>query len=91
MGIEFETNFNMPVEENLIEEKKEFKYKTNPYKHQIDGVNFGMITDRFLLGDEMGLGKTKQIIDLAVKKKLELGYKHCLIVCCVFKFFLFFN
>lgn len=83
MGIEFETNFNKPVEENSIEENKEFKYKTKPYKHQVDGVNFGMITDRFLLGDEMGLGKTKQIIDLGVKKKIELGYKHCLIICCV--------
>ena len=83
MGIEFETNFNKPIEEYIKQEKKEFKYKTKPYKHQIDGVNFGMITDRFLLGDEMGLGKTKQIIDLAVKKKIELGYEHCLIVCCV--------
>jgi len=36
-----------------------------------------------LLGDEQGLGKTKQVIDIAVAKKLQKGYKHCLIICGV--------
>ena len=31
----------------------------------------------------MGLGKTKQVIDIAVAKKLQKGYKHCFIVCGV--------
>lgn len=60
-----------------------FKFKTNPYEHQIAGFNFGLQYDRFLLGDEMGLGKTKQVIDIAVAKKLAKGYKHCLIICGV--------
>lgn len=60
-----------------------FEFKTNPYEHQIAGFNFGLTNDRWLLGDEMGLGKTKQVIDIAVAKKLEKGYKHCLIICGV--------
>lgn len=60
-----------------------FEFKTNPYEHQIAGFNFGLTNDRWLLGDEMGLGKTKQVIDIAVAKKLQKGYRHCLIVCGV--------
>lgn len=61
----------------------DFNFKTQPFAHQIDGFNFGMTHDRWLLGDEQGLGKTKQVIDIAVAKKQQLGYKHCLIVCGV--------
>lgn len=60
-----------------------FSFKTQPYEHQIDGFNFGLENDRWLLGDEMGLGKTKQVIDIAMAKRLEKGYKHCLIICGV--------
>lgn len=60
-----------------------FAFKTTPYEHQVDGFNFGLQNDRWLLGDEMGLGKTKQVIDIAVAKKLAKGYKHCLIICGV--------
>lgn len=60
----------------------EFQFKTKPYDHQIDGLNFGLTHDRWLLGDEQGLGKTKQVIDIAVAKKLT-GAKRCLIICGV--------
>lgn len=60
----------------------EFQFKTKPYDHQIDGLNFGLSHDRWLLGDEQGLGKTKQVIDIAVAKKLQ-GAKRCLIICGV--------
>ena len=60
-----------------------FEFKTTPYEHQIVGFNYGLQYDRWLLADEMGLGKTKQVIDIAVAKKLQKGYKHCLIVCGV--------
>ena len=60
-----------------------FSFKTKPFNHQIDGFNFGIKNDRWLLGDEQGLGKTKQVIDIAVAKKLQKGYKHCLIICGV--------
>ncbi len=60
-----------------------FKFKTTPFQHQIDGFNYGLQSNSWLLGDEQGLGKTKQVIDIAVAKKLALGYKHCLIICGV--------
>ena len=60
----------------------EFQFKTKPYDHQIDGLNFGLTHDKWLLGDEQGLGKTKQVIDIAVAKKLE-GANRCLIICGV--------
>ena len=61
----------------------EFEFRTKPFDHQIEGFNYGLEHDRWLLGDEQGLGKTKQVIDIAVAKKYQKGYKHCLIVCGV--------
>lgn len=60
-----------------------FEFKTAPFKHQIEGFNYGLQNDKWFLGDEQGLGKTKQVIDIAVAKKLQYGYKHCLIICGV--------
>lgn len=57
--------------------------KTKPLKHQIDGVNFGLDNNKFVLADEQGLGKTWQVINIAVIKKKLYNYKHCLIVCGV--------
>ena len=62
---------------------KGFSFKTEPFQHQIEGFNFGLAHDRWFLGDEQGLGKTKQAIDIAIAKRLQRGYKHCLIVCGV--------
>ena len=62
---------------------KGFAFKTKPFSHQIEGFNYGLVNNRWLLGDEQGLGKTKQVIDIAVAKKLQCGYKHCLIICGV--------
>lgn len=58
-----------------------FVFKTTPYRHQVEGVVYGMENDSFLLGDDQGLGKTKQIIDLALCRRATEGIKHCLIVC----------
>ena len=60
-----------------------FKFKTKPFEHQLEAFQYGLQHDRWLLGDEMGLGKTKQSIDIAVLKKAQKGYKHCLIICGV--------
>ena len=62
---------------------KGFEFKTNPFEHQKFGVQYGLQHDRWFLGDEQGLGKTKQVIDIAVIRKIEMSYKHCLIVCGV--------
>ena len=74
--------------EELLEKKevlapKDFEFKTKPFEHQVIGFNFGLNHQNWLLGDEQGLGKTKQVIDIAIAKKLSEGYKHCLIVCGV--------
>lgn len=60
-----------------------FEFKTQPFQHQLEAFEYGLKYDRWFLGDEMGLGKTKQSIDIAVAKKLQYGYKHCLIICGV--------
>lgn len=81
-------------EVNIYEDKKslsmglkmpsnDFIFKTKPFQHQLEGFNYGIKHNRWLLGDEQGLGKTKQAIDIAVAKKQTLGYKHCLIICGV--------
>lgn len=60
---------------------KGFVFTTKPYKHQIEGVVYGLEHRSFLLGDDQGLGKTKQLIDLAMCRKQTDGLKHCLIIC----------
>ena len=60
-----------------------FEFKTKPFNHQLDGFQYGLNHNKWLLGDEQGLGKTKQTIDIAVAEKVMHGYKHCLIVCGV--------
>lgn len=62
---------------------KDYKFKIQAFKHQIEGINFGLKYDKFVLGDEQGLGKTMQAINIATLKKLQKGYKHCLIICGV--------
>ena len=60
-----------------------FDFKTKCFQHQIEGFEYGMNHERWLLGDDQGLGKTKQVIDIAVARKQRFGYKHCLIICGV--------
>ena len=74
---------NLTEEKPVAEIPANFKFKTKPFKHQIEGFEYGLANNRWLLGDEQGLGKTKQVIDIAVAKKLQKGYKHCLIICGV--------
>ena len=76
-------NENLLKESNKIKVPEGFEYKTEPYDHQKEAFEYGLKNDSFLLGDEQGLGKTKVVIDLAVAKKLEHNFKHCLIICGV--------
>lgn len=84
-----EQNFDIHGDWRAFEPKKKveipnnFEFKTTPFQHQVEGFQFGLENDRWLLGDEQGLGKTKQVIDIAVAKKQLKGYKHCLIICGV--------
>lgn len=83
--IQISGKFSMldPKPAETIKVPKDFAFKTTPFKHQIEGFEYGLNHDRWLLGDEQGLGKTKQVIDIAVAKK-KLGLvSRCLIVCGV--------
>lgn len=62
---------------------EDFKFKTQPMTHQIEGILYGLDHSRFLLADQQGVGKTKQLIDLAVIRKQEDNFKHCLVICGV--------
>lgn len=66
-----------------VEVSSDYDFKTSPMAHQIEGIEYGLNHNRWLLADDQGLGKTKQIIDLAVIRKQTLGFKHCLIICGV--------
>lgn len=63
--------------------KNDYIFKTQPFQHQLEGFNYGIKHNRWLLGDEQGLGKTKQAIDIAVARKENLAYQHCLVICGV--------
>lgn len=80
----YENAFKQVLNNELINYiPKDYKFKIQPFKHQIEGVNYGLRYDRFLLGDEQGLGKTMQAINIACIKKQQKNYKHCLIICGV--------
>lgn len=76
----------------LLKEKEEEKtfvryplsdYKTKPYQYQIDGIEYGLNNDCWLLLDAPGLGKTLQIIYLAQELKRRDNIQHCFIICGV--------
>ena len=62
---------------------KDFKFKTKPYKHQLDAINYGLQHPKFLLADSPGLGKTLSSIDIAKIRENQNGLKHVLIITCV--------
>lgn len=66
-----------------IDIPKDYKFKTKPFSHQIDGVRFGLNKKKFLLCDDQGLGKTKQIIDLVGCLEKTDTINKVLIVCGV--------
>lgn len=57
---------------------KDYKFKVQPFKHQIQGIEYGLNHNKWLLADEMGMGKSKTVIEIANIRKV----KHCLIICC---------
>ena len=70
-------------QEFKIDIPKDFKFKTKPFRHQIDGVRFGLNKKKFLLCDDQGLGKTKQIIDFVGCLEKTDTINKVLIVCGV--------
>ena len=66
-----------------VEIPEDFEFFTQPMPHQLEGIKYGLIHERWLLGDEQGLGKTKQIIDLARILHYQGKINHCLVICGV--------
>ena len=61
-----------------------YKFKVKPYKHQIEGIQYGLNnTHGWLLLDDAGLGKTFQMICLADNLRQLEGLQHCLVICGV--------
>ena len=59
------------------------KYKTEPFKHQLDAIKYGLEHPNWLLQDQPGLGKTLSTIYLAQELKEQKGLEHCLIICAI--------
>lgn len=57
------------------------EYRTKPFDYQIEGIQYGLNHNNFLLLDAPGLGKTLTTIYLAQELKKRDGLKHCLIIC----------
>lgn len=55
-------------------------FKTQPRQHQIEGFNYGMNSEKWLLADDQGLGKTFQTLNIALAKREQNWFKHCLVV-----------
>lgn len=57
-------------------------YKTKPFQHQMEGIEWGLnLKNGGLLLDDPGLGKSLQVIYLAEELKAQKGLQHCLIIC----------
>ena len=58
-------------------------YKTKPFQHQLEGIEYGLNNDNWLLLDECGLGKSKTLINLVEELKYQKDIEHCLVICAV--------
>ena len=58
-------------------------YKLQPFKHQLEAIEYGLKKDSWLLLDKPGLGKTSSIIHLAEELKEQRNLEHCLVICGV--------
>lgn len=61
--------------------KTTLNYKSKPFPYQVEGIEYGLNHDKWLLLDAPGLGKSLQIIYLAEELKAQKGLEHCLILC----------
>ena len=78
-------NLNL-LNENNVSEPEFFDlgpYKTIPFNYQLDGIQYGLNHDKWLLLDMPGLGKSLQLIYLAQELYKRHEIEHCLIVCGV--------
>ena len=75
-----------PLEEcqkEHIEIPRDYVFKTKPFQHQLEAIEYGLNHDNWILGDQQGLGKSNTAINIACIQKHLGKIKHCLIVCGV--------
>ena len=70
---------NIKFDEDVVYELG--PYKTQPFPYQLEGIQFGLNHDKWLLLDVPGLGKTLQLIYLAEELKRRGKISHCLVIC----------
>lgn len=58
-------------------------YKTKPFPHQLETVEWFLNHDKGLLLSQPGLGKSASVIYLAQELKDKQNIEHCLIICGV--------
>lgn len=80
-GLEYQIKYEEAQKPQKIPEWYEFK--TKPYQHQIEGIEYGLSHNKFLLADSMGLGKSYQVLNIACILKKQKNIKHVLIITCI--------
>ncbi len=81
-----EVNLKLLKKENQLIEQPLLdinNYKTKPFQHQIEGIEYGLTHNKFLLLFGMGLGKTITSIYIAQELKKSKNIEHCLVICGV--------
>lgn len=73
-------------DKKVIHKDKDFPlhledFHIKPFNYQIDGVQYGLNHDKFLLLDVPGLGKSLVASIIAKERQKKDGIQHCLIVC----------
>lgn len=58
-----------------------YKYKTQPFDYQLEGIHRGLKQDSWLLLDAPGLGKSLQLMYLAQELRERYSIEHCLVIC----------
>ena len=71
----------MDTEQESLVKYELLEYKTQPFEHQLEGIQYGLNHDKWLLLDSPGLGKTLQITYLAKELKEKRELQKCLIIC----------
>ena len=74
-------NFIPYKPKNYIKPKLIQNYRTKPFNYQLEGIEYGLTHNKFLLLDKMGTGKTLQSIYIAEELKQSKQIEHCLILC----------
>ena len=71
------------VATSIVTIPKSYKFKTSPLNHQIQGIEYGLNHDNFILADDQGLGKSHQACNLALIRKQMGQVRQCLVICGV--------